>query len=68
MKFKNKIENHKIVQLENNFIHKGLVPLERLFDKNDAPHKHVIQPKEEDVEEVNIGTKSEPKNIKLYKL
>jgi len=34
--FVNQIANHKIVQFKNNFIPKGLVPLEELFDKNDV--------------------------------
>ena len=68
MKLKNKTTNHKIVQLKNNFIPKCLVPLERLFIKNDVPHKPIIHAKQEDVEKVNIATESEPKNIKLSKL
>jgi hypothetical protein len=35
-KFLNKITDHKIVQLFSNHIPKGLIPLERLFDKNDV--------------------------------
>jgi hypothetical protein len=34
--FQNKIANHHIVQLPSNHIPKGLVPLERLFDRNDV--------------------------------
>ena len=45
MKLRNKVANHKIVQLKNNFIPKGLPPLERLLDKNDVPHKPIVQPK-----------------------
>ena len=33
MKLSNKVENHKIVQLKNNFIPKILIPLERLLKK-----------------------------------
>ena len=51
--------------LKHNFIPKGLVPFERIFDKNYVPHKPIIHPKEEDVKEVKFGTQSEPKNIKL---
>jgi hypothetical protein len=32
----NKIVDHHIVQLPSNHIPKGLVPLERLFDRNDV--------------------------------
>jgi hypothetical protein len=34
--FLNKIVDHHIVQLPSNHIPKGLVPLERLFDRNDV--------------------------------
>jgi ribonuclease HI len=37
--FLNKIANHHIVQLPSNHIPKGLVPLERLFDRNDVAVK-----------------------------
>jgi ribonuclease HI len=40
--FLNKISNHHIVQLPNNHIPKGLVPLERLFDNNDVAVKRRI--------------------------
>ena len=36
---KNRIGQENIVQLPNNHIPKGLVPLEKLFDHNDVPHK-----------------------------
>ena len=29
--------DHDIIQLSNNFIPKGLIPLEKLFDYNDVP-------------------------------
>ena len=67
MELKNKIVNPNIVYLKHNFIPKGLVPLERIFDKNYVPHKPVIHPKEEDMEEVSIGTECEAENIKLPK-
>ena len=34
--FKTQISNHDIIQLSNNFIPKGLIPLEKLFDQNDV--------------------------------
>lgn len=34
--FKTQIANHDIIQLYNNFIPKGLIPLEKLFDQNDV--------------------------------
>jgi hypothetical protein len=35
-KLQNMIANHKIMVLRNNQIPKGLVPLEKLFDKDDV--------------------------------
>jgi hypothetical protein len=34
--FLNKVSNHHTVQLPSNHIPKGLVPLDRLFDRNDV--------------------------------
>jgi hypothetical protein len=63
--FLNKIANHHIVQLANNHIPKGLVPLERLFDRNDVAVK--VKGSTDDVEviECNIGTEEDPKFVKL---
>lgn len=46
---------------------KGLVPLEDLFDQDDVARKPTLVPTEKDVEDVNIGTTSKPKMIKLSK-
>jgi ribonuclease HI len=43
--FANKIANHQIIQLPNNHIPRGLVPLERLFDKNDVAIKGGVSSK-----------------------
>ena len=32
-----KVAGNKVLQLKGNIIPRGLVPLERLFDKNDVP-------------------------------
>ena len=37
------ITGHKLMQLKNNFMPKGLVHLEQLFDKNDSFVKPVIR-------------------------
>jgi hypothetical protein len=34
---KRKIGRHDIIQLPNNQIPRGLVPLEKIFDQNDIP-------------------------------
>ena len=56
-----------IIQLKNNIIPKGLVPLENLFDKSDVAKNPRIDASEEDVEECNIKTEENPKIIKLSK-
>ena len=38
----NEIVGHKIIELKSNFIPKGLVPLERIFSKDDTPLKPVV--------------------------
>jgi hypothetical protein len=58
---------HKILQLKNNFIPKGLVPFEQLFDRNDVPVKPTVHPKDDIIEEYNVGTEKDPKYIKLSK-
>ena len=56
-----------IIQLKNNSIPKGLVPLEDLFDKNDVAKNPKVTPNSEEVEDFNIGTDAEPKMINLSK-
>ena len=56
-----------IIQLKNNSIPKGLVPLEDLFDKNDVAKNPKVTPNNDEVEDFNIGTDVEPKMIKLSK-
>jgi hypothetical protein len=51
---------HQIVQLPNNYIPKGLVPLERLFDRNDVAVKGKISNDDVDVANCNIGTEKDP--------
>jgi ribonuclease HI len=63
--FHDKIANHRMLVLKNNQIPKGLIPLERLFNKDDIPSKSTLQPQPEEVEDCNIGTVNNPKNVKL---
>jgi hypothetical protein len=53
--------------LKNNQILKGLIPLERLFDQNDMPLKSTLQPQLEEVEDYNVGTKEDPRIVKISK-
>ena len=61
----NKIVDHQIVQLPSNHILRGLVPLERLFDKNDVAIKGGVSSEDADIVECNIGMQDEPRFIKL---
>ena len=56
-----------VLQLKNNVIPKGLIPLEELFDQDDVARKPTLQPTEKGVEEVNIRTTANPKMLKLSK-
>ena len=53
--------------MKNNFIPKGLDPLDKLFDNNDATKNPKVAPNGNEVEDYNIGTKQEPNMIKLSK-
>jgi hypothetical protein len=65
--FHDKIANDRMLILKNNQIPKGLISLERLFNKDDIPSKSTLQPQPEEVEDCNIGTVNNPKNVKLSK-
>jgi hypothetical protein len=65
--FQNQIVGRDIVQLKNNIIPKGLVPLENIFDNNDVARNPKITANDEDIEDCNIGTQKDPKIIKLSK-
>ena len=53
--------------LKNNQIPKGLIPLERLFNQDDIPSKTTLQPQPEEVEDCDIGSKENPRMVKLSK-
>ena len=61
------INKMDILQLKNNVIPKGLIPLEELFDQDDLARKPTLQPTEKGVEEVNIGIAATLKMVKLSK-
>jgi hypothetical protein len=63
--FLSKIAKHDIVQLANNHIPRGLVPLEKIFDRNDVALKGKISEDDGDTTQCNIGTKNEPKFVRL---
>jgi hypothetical protein len=65
--FQENFSNHRMLVLKNNHIPKGLIPLERLFDHNDMPLKSNLQPQLEEVEYCDVGTKEEPRMVKISK-
>jgi hypothetical protein len=64
-KLKRKMGQHDIVQLPNNYIPRGLVPLEKIFDQNDVPYKPDKKEKDHVVHEHNIASQNHPKFINL---
>jgi hypothetical protein len=65
--YQNVIAGKEIIQLKNNCIPKGLVPLENIFDNNDVAKNPKVTPNEGEAEDCNIGTEKEPRLIKLSK-
>jgi hypothetical protein len=63
--FLNKIFDHHIVQFPSNHIPKGLVPLERLFDRNYVVVKVEGSTEEDVVTECNLGIEEDPLWVKL---
>ena len=56
-----------ILQLKDNVIPRGLIPLEELFDQDDVAKKPSLVPTDKGVEDVNLGTADKPKLVKLSK-
>jgi hypothetical protein len=53
------------VQLPSNYLPKGLVPLEILFDRNDLAVKGKMSTDDAIVTKCNVGTEKDPKYVKL---
>ena len=64
---KNSIGDQKIMQLKNNVIPKGLVPLERLLNTNDVVIDTKKTNSEDGLEDCNLGTEQQPKMVRLAK-
>ena len=56
-----------IIQLKSNFIPRGLIPLEKFFYQNDVAKDPKVKPTNNAIEDRNIGTKENPKIVKLSK-
>lgn len=61
------VDQMELLQLTDNVIPKGLIPLEELFDQDDVAWKPSLVLTEKGVEDVNIGTSENPKMVKLSK-
>ena len=59
-KLKNALGGDDIIQLKSNFIPRGSIPLEKLFDQNDVAKDPKVQPTDNVVEDKNIGTEETP--------
>ena len=57
----------EILQLKDNNIPRGLLPLEELFDRDDVSKNPTMVPTEKGVEDVNIGVADKPKIVKFSK-
>ena len=66
-KWEENIAGNRVLQLKGNVIPRGLVPLERLFDKNDIPMQSNKVTEEDQVGDLNLGTYADPKIVKLSK-
>ena len=66
-KLKNMIGGEVIIQLKGNYIPKGLIFLEKIFDQNDVAKDPKVNPNRNDIQDQNIGTKDSPKIVKLSK-
>ena len=65
--FQKTMVGKKIIDLKTNFIPKGLVPLERLFDYNDVFLNPESKVDGESTIEYNIGTEDQPRLVKVSK-
>ena len=61
----NNLCGKEIMHLKGNTIPRCLVPLDKLFDPNDVAKEPQLVQGCEDVKDVNIGTKYQPKVIKI---
>lgn len=61
------VNKMEVLQLKDNVIPKGIIPLEELFDQDDVSRKPTLRPTEKGVEDVNIGSAENPKMVKFSK-
>lgn len=61
----NSIANYDIIELKGNHLPKGLLPLERLFDKNYVHSNNTQKVFDNKVKDCNLGSYRNPKMVKL---
>lgn len=61
------VNQMEILQLKENVIPKGLIPLEELFNQDDIARNPSLVPTDKGVEDVNLGTANKPMFVKLSK-
>ena len=66
-KLKSMLGGKDIIQLHSNFIPRGLIPLEKLFDQNDVVEDPKVKLADNVVEDKNIATEETPRVVKLSK-
>lgn len=64
---KENVLGKEVLQLNSNRIPRGLVALERAFDNKERVFVSRIVDKINNLEEVNLGTSQEPKNVYIGK-
>lgn len=57
----------EVIQLKTNKIHKGILALERVFDRNYQALLKQTLVKREDIEEINLGIELAPKKVYIRK-
>ena len=65
--YENLIASQEIIDLKTHHIPKGLVPVERIFDNNDVYLRSSGKIEVENTVDCNIGTFTDPKNVKISK-
>ena len=53
----------QVLQIKDNSIPRGLVPLEEIFDQDDVARNPTMSPTEVGVGDLNLGTSKKPKMV-----
>lgn len=61
------VKQMEVLQLKDNVIPKGLIPLQELFNQDHVARKPSLVPTDKGVEDVNLGTTEKPNFVKLTK-